>query len=582
MRKHSLYDGIILLDGNINHIKNKITLIKKNPNSNFLGITFNHRKFSLKEINNIRTEIENLDIDNLMFSIRPSFKIPNIKKYKNFLQIIYTLKICEIYRINTIYLSKAYKKFIPTDDINTNVFFKKFKLFKKNCLIKNKKNKKALTFFNSFTFKKKLNLKKLKYFYFENDLSGNKVFSYYRDINKNLSKIFWLGFDRNYQEVPWEKKYKKDSWSKYASGQKSGTQLFKKINYCSRCCTPETWEGIKFDNQNICSICKSAEDKMTIEWKNKEHELNKIFKKYKNDNYYECLLPISGGKDSTFQSFVLTKKYKLNPLAITHGQNWFSMTGRKNLENCLQKFDLDHLFFCASRKKINYVAKKSLEKIGDACWHCHIGVGAFSWQTSLDWNIKLVVYGEAPADTDARGSFKKKQKFTPYGNIKNSAIVTSDKFISKNYNFKKLSNWSYPEKKILNKFNPQILYLGQYMFWDEQKNIDYVSKHFGWLNSKVENTYKGYKSNECIMAGVHDYINFLKRGIGRATVHASDDVRRGLITREQGFDLIKNNDIKKPHALEYYKKITGLTDSQINKKIVSARKKSKYASKFKI
>ena len=97
---------------------------------------------------------------------------------------------------------------------------------------------------------------------------------------------------------------------------------------------------------------------------------------------------------------------------------------------------------------------------------------------------------------------------------------------------------------------------------------------------KIENTYKGYKSNECTMAGVHDYLNFLKRGIGRASVHASEDVRRGLITREQGFDLIKQYDVQRPHALDYCKKITGFTEEQIKKTITVARKKSKYASNF--
>ena len=75
------------------------------------------------------------------------------------------------------------------------------------------------------------------------------------------------------------------------------------------------------------------------------------------------------------------------------------------------------------------------------------------------------------------------------------------------------------------------------------------------------------------MAGVHDYLNFLKRGIGRASVHASEDVRRGLITREQGFDLIKQYDVQRPHALDYYKKITGFTEEQIKKTITVARKK---------
>ena len=87
-----------------------------------------------------------------------------------------------------------------------------------------------------------------------------------------------------------------------------------------------------------------------------------------------------------------------------------SLTGRYNLENCLQKFDLDHLIFIPSRKIVNNVAKKSVYQIGDACWHCHVGIGSFFIQTSVNWGLKLIVYGEAPADTDARGQHKKLNK----------------------------------------------------------------------------------------------------------------------------------------------------------------------------
>ena len=59
--------------------------------------------------------------------------------------------------------------------------------------------------------------------------------------------------------------------------------------------------------------------------------------------------------------------------------------------------------------------------------------------------------------------------------------------------------------------------MGQYIFWDEHKNIELVSKRFGWKSGKVENTYKTYKSVECVMAGVHDYFNFIKRGYRQLT-----------------------------------------------------------------
>ena len=81
---------------------------------------------------------------------------------------------------------------------------------------------------------------------------------------------------------------------------------------------------------------------------------------------------------------------------------------QKNLENCLRKFDLDHIFFSAHRAKRLIMLQKSLNMIGDACWHCHVGADLLPYKLLFDWRIKLIVYGEAPADTDARGNFKKK------------------------------------------------------------------------------------------------------------------------------------------------------------------------------
>lgn len=100
------------------------------------------------------------------------------------------------------------------------------------------------------------------------------------------------------------------------------------------------------------------------------------------------------------------------------------------------------------------------------------------------------------------------------------------------------------------------------------------------MDSPVENTYKGYKSVECVMAGVHDYSNFIKRGIGRATVQASQDVRRGIITREEGFELAKEYDTQRPHALDFYLQLTGMTEDEFESGVMEARRKSEYAMKL--
>jgi len=106
------------------------------------------------------------------------------------------------------------------------------------------------------------------------------------------------------------------------------------------------------------------------------------------------------------------------------------------------------------------------------------------------------------------------------------------------------------------------IHLGDYIFWDDERQMEFVRDEYGWLEDRVEGTYKRYKSVECRMPGVHDYTKFLKRGFGRGTDHASADVRAGLLTREQGFDLAKMYDTERPAALDDYLQITDMTEDE--------------------
>ena len=108
------------------------------------------------------------------------------------------------------------------------------------------------------------------------------------------------------------------------------------------------------------------------------------------------------------------------------------------------------------------------------------------------------------------------------------------------------------------------IHLGDYIFWDDERQMEFVRDVYGWEEDVVEGTYKHYKSVECRMPGVHDYTKFLKRGFGRGTDHASADVRAGLLTREEGFELAKKYDTERPEALDYYLEITGLSEEEFH------------------
>jgi N-acetyl sugar amidotransferase len=337
------------------------------------------------------------------------------------------------------------------------------------------------------------------------------------------------------------------------------------INYCLRCCVPETQEGVDFDDMGICTACRSSEDKMHIDWSAREKQLRLILNdaKAKAGNGYDCVLPISGGKDSFFQAHVLTKVYGLKPLAVTFNQNWVSETGFYNLQRCLEVFDLDHFQFTPARGLVNKLAKKSLDAIGDACWHCHSGVGAFPLQVATRFKIPLLVWGESIAETAGRATYScPGTKFDRDYFTKVSAKLTAEEMIGDGLSAKDLHPFELPSYEEIENTGVWGIHLGDYMFWDEERQTEWIRDVYGWRETEMEGAYKGYKSAECIMSGVHDYTCYLKRGFGRSTGQASVDVRNGLLTRKEGFELIRKHDQERPDALDYYLKVTGLSEEE--------------------
>ena len=344
-----------------------------------------------------------------------------------------------------------------------------------------------------------------------------------------------------------------------------GEPMFRNLKYCTRCCMPETQEGVTFDALGLCQACQSSEQKMHIDWVEREKRLRAIleYAKQRAGSNYDCIVPISGGKDSTFQLHVLTKVYGMKPLAVTFSHNWFSETGWYNLQNALEKFNVDHIMFTPNRQLVNKLARRSLFAIGDSCWHCHSGVGAFPLQAAVRFNIPLLVWGESIADSSGRASyFNPVTKFDRDYFTKVSAKKTPAEMVGDGITEKDLYPFELPSVEDCERVGVFGIHLGDYLFWDDERQEEFVRDTYGWRETQVEGTFKRYKSAECIMPGVHDFTCYLKRGYGRATFHASVDVRTGLLTREEGFELAKKYDAERPEVLDYYLKITGLSEKE--------------------
>ena len=345
-----------------------------------------------------------------------------------------------------------------------------------------------------------------------------------------------------------------------------GKPPYPQLKYCLRCCTPETRADIVFDEMGICNMCVSAEHKMRINWKKREEELVKILEdaKRKSPNTYDCIVPISGGKDSTYQLHVLTKVYKMKVLAVTFSHNWFSEVGKQNLQNSLGKFNVDHIMFTPNRSLVNKLAKCSLYKIGDSCWTCHAGVGSFPLSVAVKFRIPLMIWGESVAEYGRISTYSDpvvqydRDYFT-----KISAKIYAEEMANEEIPLKDLVMFQLPSHEEIDEAGVVGIHLGDFIFWDNERQTEFVKKEYGWKEDNIEGAYKKYKSVECRMVGVHDYACFVKRGFGRATEQASQDVRAGLMTRAEGFEIAKEVDKAPPQkALSYYLNITGLSEEE--------------------
>lgn len=356
-----------------------------------------------------------------------------------------------------------------------------------------------------------------------------------------------------------------------------GRPLFRSMKYCTRCCMPVSNEGMQFDEMDICLACQSNEQKIHIDWVAREKELRRIFEQYRNlGNAYDCLVPISGGKDSIFQLHVVTQVYHLRPLAVTFSHNWYSETGKYNLQNSLEKLNVDHIMYTPNRELVNKLARRSLSKIGDSCWHCHAGVGSFPLHVAVKFKTPLLIWGESLADMSGRDSHSSRVlKFDRDYFTKVSAKVYAEQMASEEISLRELSMFHLPSYEEVEAAGVVGIHLGDFIFWDDERQMEFVRDVYGWREDCVEGTYKGYKSVECIMAGVHDYTKFLKRGFGRGTDHASIDVRAGLLTRQEAFELAKKHDTERPDALDYYLKITGFSEKEFEAVMAEHRRSLK-------
>ena len=324
----------------------------------------------------------------------------------------------------------------------------------------------------------------------------------------------------------------------------------------------KTKSTIQFDQNGVCSACNfNALKTKEIDWKSREEKLFQLLEPYRSKTGgYDILVPSSGGKDSSFTAHLLKYKYGMNPLTITWAPNIFTRAGWNNFNNLARSGGIDSLLYTPNGKLHSYLTKLAFKNIGHPFQPFTHGQKIIGPKVASKFGIKLVMYGENQAEygnpiEQNVDPFMDSSFFSIDDPLKIMFGGTSVKEIlnSTDFQYSDFGPYIPPnEKEILEK-EIKVSYLGYFEKWDPQECYYYSVDNTGFepAYERSIGTYSRYTEIDDKIVPFHFYTTFIKFGIGRATYDASQEIRNGKITREEGIKLVKKFDHEFPQ--KYFK-----------------------------
>ncbi|MGE0483651.1 MAG: N-acetyl sugar amidotransferase [Gammaproteobacteria bacterium] len=348
------------------------------------------------------------------------------------------------------------------------------------------------------------------------------------------------------------------------------------LRKCTRCGLPETYETIEFDADGVCNICNghSYRDEK-IDWDARRKMLDDLVEEYRGKHDYDCIVPFSGGKDSTYTLWYLVTQFKLKPLVVQFNHGFMRERLKQNNEQTFKRLGVDVLSFTPNWRVVKRLMLEALRRKGDFCWHCHTGIFSYPMHVAVKFQVPLVFWGEPSAEYtqyyDYRDDEIEEVDETRFNRFVNLGITAEDMhgMIKEDFDLdpRDLAPYTYPKLRDLNRLGYRSVCLGSFIKWDVKKQFAIIRDELGWQGDQVEGMpweEYPYEKIECYMQGMRDYIKFVKRGYSRVSQMTAIDLRNGRITPEHARHLVETYEGKKPRSLDIFLDYLGLTVEEFN------------------
>ena len=342
-------------------------------------------------------------------------------------------------------------------------------------------------------------------------------------------------------------------------------------------------ETIFFDEGGICAACRYQDIKdREIDWAEREQALVALCREYRSKaGNYDCVVPGSGGKDSTFTAHVLKHRFGMNPLTVTWAPHLYTDVGFRNLHKWIDS-GLDNILFTPNGKVHRLLTRLAFENLVHPFQPFIVGQRHIAPRSSALYGIPLVFYGENQAEygNKIQENFSPTMKPEFYcGSRDLSTVVlggvSADELVrSHGVDARELEPYLPADAVRLQQVGTTVHYLGYYLKWDPQECYYYAAEHTGFSvnDERTEGSYSKYSSIDDRIDPLHYYTTLIKFGIGRATYDASQEIRTRKITREEGVALVKRYDDEFPH--KYFREVLdymGISEDRFFEVIDNAR-----------
>lgn len=352
-----------------------------------------------------------------------------------------------------------------------------------------------------------------------------------------------------------------------------------KMQWCSNCLYPMVSASpLEIDDEGKCSGCRVSDQRDEVDWEARKARFIRLVEQYrsKDGSQYDCIIPVSGGKDSYWQIHIIRKELALNPLLVTYHANNYTKAGMRNLKNMREVFGCDHLFFTPSVEVLKTMNRLGMRLMGDMNWHAHAGIFTYPIRVAVQTGVPLMIWGEHGfMDLGGMHSYNDFVEFTyrnrhehclrgyEWNDFLESAPAYGEALTKQN-----LIPWMYPSDDEISEIDVRGIYISNYFKWEANEHGPLMQKLYGFeeADEPFERTYRTMSNlDDMHENGIHDYMKYIKFGYGRATDHTSKDIRAGRMSREEGIAIVRKMDHIKSKDLYRWLEYVGWTEEEFDR-----------------